>query len=172
MSTAAGLACDERTTRWESFIAWLKKSFGWLLAKAQTNATLGQSFVYADAPLPDWVLLGEYGNGGSKSAGRLEIVRLPTEDGDAIPIGLYRNGRFHAIHPDHLGTPLLITDEANLPVWQWHYTAFQAKKPTGVMKATPKPRHAYAKSRVVRRPCQKQPGRCRCRPPILAHADR
>ena len=41
------------------FINWLKKNFGWLFAKAQANATLGQSFVYADAPLPEWALLGE-----------------------------------------------------------------------------------------------------------------
>ena len=125
------------------FIAWLKKNFGWLFAKAQANATLGQSFVYADAPLPEWALLGEYGNGGSKSAGRLEIVWLPTEEGGAIPIGLYRNGRFYAIHPDHLGTPRLITDEANLPVWQWPYSAFGANKPTGILKATQKPKQAW-----------------------------
>ena len=125
------------------FIAWLKKNFGWLFARAQANATLGQSFVYADAPLPAWALLGEYGNGGSKSAGRLEIVWLPTDDGNAIPIGLYRNGRFYAIHPDHLGTPRLITDDAAKPVWQWPYSAFGANKPTGVLKATTKPRQAF-----------------------------
>ncbi len=127
----------------EGFISWLKKNFGWLFAKAQANATLGQSYVYADAPLPEWALLGEYGNGGSKSTGRLEIVWLPTEDGNAIPVGLYRNGRLHAIHPDHLGTPRLITDEANLPVWQWPYSAFGANKPTGILKTTPKPKQAY-----------------------------
>lgn len=131
------------------FIAWLKKNFGWLFAKAQANATLGQSFVYADAPLPEWALLGEYGNGGSKSAGRLEIVWLPTEEGGAIPIGLYRNGRFYAIHPDHLGTPRLITDEANLPVWQWPYSAFGANKPTGILKATQKPKQAYTNEPVL-----------------------
>ena len=125
------------------FINWLKKNFGWLFAKAQANATLGQSFVYADGPLPTWALLGEYGNGGSKSAGRLEVIWLPTEDGGAIPIGLYRNGRFHAVHPDHLGTPRLITDEANLPVWQWPYSAFGANKPTGILKATQKPKQAW-----------------------------
>ncbi len=72
------------------FINWLKKNFGWLFAKAQANATLGQSFVYADAPLPEWALLGEYGNGGSKSAGRLEILWLPAEDGNAIPVPRHR----------------------------------------------------------------------------------
>ena len=131
------------------FIAWLKKNFGWLFARAQANATLGQSFVYADAPLPEWALLGEYGNGGSKSAGRLEVIWLPTEDGGAIPIGLYRNGRFHAVHPDHLGTPRLITDEANLPVWQWPYSAFGANKPTGILKATQKPKQAYTNEPVL-----------------------
>jgi RHS repeat-associated protein len=125
------------------FIAWLKKNFGWLFARAQANATLGQSFVYADAPLPEWALLGEYGNGGSKSAGRLEVLWLPTEDGGALPIGLYRNGRFYAIHPDYLGTPRLITNDANEPVWQWPYSAFGANKPTGILKATQKPKQAY-----------------------------
>jgi len=33
-----------------------------------------------------YILIGEYGNGGSKSVGRLEIVWLPTEDGNAIPV--------------------------------------------------------------------------------------
>ena len=130
------------------FINWLKKNFGWLFAKAQANATLGQSFVYADAPLPPWALLGEYGNGGSKSAGRLEILWLPTEDGNVIPVGLYRNGRFHAIHPDHLGTPRLITDDAAKPVWQWPYSAFGANKPSGILKATPKPKQAWTNEPV------------------------
>jgi len=125
------------------FIAWLKKGFGWLFNRAQQNATLGDSYVYADGPLPEWALLGEYGNGGSKSVGRLEYLWLPTEDGNAIPIGLYRNNRFYAIHPDHLGTPRLITDDANQPVWQWPYSAFGANKPTGVLKATQKPRQAF-----------------------------
>jgi len=133
----------------EGFINWLKKNFGWLFAKAQANATLGQSFVYADAPLPEWALLGEYGNGGSKSTGRLEIIWLPTEDGNAIPVGLYRNGHFHAIHPDHLGTPRLITDDANKPVWQWPYSAFGANKPSGILKATPKPKQAWTNEPVL-----------------------
>ena len=120
-----------------------------MFAKAQANATLGQSFVYADAPLPEWALLGEYGNGASKSAGRLEIVWLPTEDGGALPIGLYRNGRFHAVHPDHLGTPRLITDDAAKPVWQWPYSAFGANKPTGILKATQKPKQAYTNEPVL-----------------------
>ena len=131
------------------FIAWLKKGFGWLFDKAQANATLGQSFVYADAPLPEWALLGEYGNGGSKSAGRLEIIWLPTDDGSALPVGLYRNGRFYAIHPDHLGTPRLITDDANQPVWQWPYSAFGANKPTGILKATAKPKQAFTNEPVL-----------------------
>ena len=131
------------------FIAWLKKGFGWLFDKAQANATLGQSFVYADAPLPEWALLGEYGNGGSKSAGRLEIIWLPTDDGGALPVGLYRNGRFYAVHPDHLGTPRLITDDANQPVWQWPYSAFGANKPTGILKATAKPKQAFTNEPVL-----------------------
>ena len=122
------------------FITWLKSNFGWLFAQAQTNATLGQSYVYDDNATPN--LLGEYGNGGSKSAGRVEYIYLPTEDGNSIPIGLYKGGRFLAVHTDHLGTPRLITDDTNKPVWQWPYSAFGDNKPTGILKATTNPKAA------------------------------
>lgn len=126
-----------------SFTAWLKKNFGWLFSQAQANATLGQSYVYDDSVLGDTPnLLGEYGNGGAKSAGSMEYLWLPTESGQAIPIGLYRNKRFYAIHSDHLGTPRLITDDAGKPVWQWAYSAFGDNKPTGILKATANPKAA------------------------------
>ena len=64
-------------------------------------------------------------------------------------MGLYRNGRFYAIHPDHLGTPRLITDDANQPVWQWPYSAFGANKPTGILKATAKPKQAFTNEPVL-----------------------
>ena len=122
------------------FITWLKSNFGWLFAQAQANATLGQSYVYDDSATPN--LLGEYGNGGTKSTGRIEYIYLPTEDGNSIPIGLYKGGRFLAIHTDHLGTPRLITDDTSKPVWQWPYSAFGDNKPTGILKATPNPKAA------------------------------
>jgi RHS repeat-associated protein len=70
---------------------------------------------------------------------------LPTEDGsgDAVPIGLYRNGKFFAVHSDHLNTPRKITDETNKLVWQWPYSAFGDNKPTGILKATVNPNNAY-----------------------------
>ena len=55
---------------------------------------------------------------------------------------MYRNGKFFAIHTDHLGTPRLMTNEDAKPVWQWPYSAFGNNKPTGVLKATPNPRAA------------------------------
>ena len=126
------------------FITWLKSNFGWLFAQAQTNATLGQSYVYDDSATPN--LLGEYGNGGTKSTGRIEYIYLPTEEGNgngnSIPIGLYKGGRFLVIHTDHLGTPRLITDDTNKPVWQWPYSAFGDNKPTGILKATTNPKAA------------------------------
>ena len=130
------------------FIAWLKSNFSWLFATAQTNATLGQSYVYADASsqLPGYALLGEYGNGGASSGGRLEYIWLPTEgdgSGDALPIGLYKNGNFFAVHSDQLNTPRKITDEANKLVWQWPYSAFGENKPTGILKATVNPNNTY-----------------------------
>ena len=125
------------------FITWLKSNFGWLFAQAQANATLGQSYVYDDANLGSTPnLLGEYGNGGTKSAGRIEYIWLPTEDGQSIPIGIYKGGRFLAVHSDHLGTPGLITDDTSKPVWQWPYSAFGDNKPTGILKATPNPKAA------------------------------
>jgi RHS repeat-associated protein len=132
------------------FITWLKKNFGWLFAQAQQNATLGQSYVYGDGPLNSYNLLGEYGNGGSKSAGRMEYIYLPpstgsgqaTETGTAQLIGLYKNNRFYAVHTDHLGTPRQITDDTNKVVWQWAYSAFGDNKPTGILKATTNPRAA------------------------------
>ena len=87
-------------------------------------------------------LLGEYDNGSAVGRGRMEYIWLPTEDGNAIPIALYRNAKFFAIHTDHLGTPRLVTDQDNKPVWQWPYSAFGQAKPTGVLKATPNPKAA------------------------------
>ena len=132
------------TTLGTTYIDWLKKNFAWLFAAAQTNATLGQSYVYADsdAQLPSYAMLGEYGNGSASGTGRLEYIWLPTEDGQATPIGLFRSNRFFAIHSDHLNTPRLITDDTNKAVWQWPYSAFGDNKPTGILKATLNPNNA------------------------------
>ena len=125
------------------YITWLKKNFAWLFVKAQADASIGTAFTYADEQLPVWAVLGEYDNGSAKGAGRTEYLWLPTEDqSQAIPVGMFRNGRFFAVHSDHLGTPRLVTDEQNKPVWQWPYSAFGNNKPTGVLKATTNPRSA------------------------------
>lgn len=85
-------------------------------------------------------MLGEYDNGSANGTGRTEYIWLPTDDantgGGAIPVGMYRNGKFFAIHTDHLGTPRLMTDSPNKPVWQWPYSAFGNNKPTGILKPT------------------------------------
>jgi RHS repeat-associated protein len=133
-----------------SFIDWLKKNFGWLFAQAQANATLGQSYVYSDDNLGGTpVLLGEYGNGGNKSAGRIEYMYLPLEDGTSMPIGLMKANRFYAIQADHLHTPRLIRDDAHKPVWQWAYSAFGDNKPSGLLKATPNPKAAITNQPVL-----------------------
>jgi RHS repeat-associated protein len=62
---------------------------------------------------------------------------------------MYRNGKFFAIHSDHLGTPRLMTDDTNKPIWQWPYSAFGSNKPTGVLKATPNPRAALTNQPVL-----------------------
>jgi YD repeat-containing protein len=104
-----------------SYIDWLKKNFQWLFATAQANTSVGTAFTYADEQLPSWALLGDYDNGSAKGAGRSEYIWLPTEDGGATPVGMYRNGKFFAVHSDHLGTPRLVTNGvavALLCVWQ------------------------------------------------------
>ena len=57
-----------------------------------------------------------------------------------------RNGKLLAIHTDHLGTPRLLTNDQNTPVWQWPYSAFGNNKPTGTLKATTNPRAAVTNS--------------------------
>ena len=119
------------------FMNWLKKQFGWMFTKGSgSKSSVGTVFIYGDGEIPQWALLGEYDNGSAFGRGRTEYIWLPTEDGNAIPIGMYRNGKFFAIHTDHLGTPRLMTDQDNKPVWQWPYSAFGNNKPTGPLLAT------------------------------------
>ncbi len=115
----------------EGFVAWLKQRFDWLFAASGTDALLGTVYLYGDGELPIWALLGEYDNGSAAGRGRTEYIWLPLEDGSAVPVGLYRNGKLYAVHTDHLGTPRLVTDEERRPVWQWPYSAFGSNKPTG-----------------------------------------
>jgi RHS repeat-associated protein len=141
--TNGNLTTPDANTLGTGFVDWLRTNFSWLWATAQTNATLGNSYLYAEptpgasqGSLPSWALLGEYGNGGASSTGRTEYLWLPTQDGQAIPIGLYRGGKLYAIQSDHLGTPRLITNETNTPQWQWPYSAFGDNNPTGILKPT------------------------------------
>jgi RHS repeat-associated protein len=129
------------STLGSGFITWLQANFGWLFAQAQVDATLGQSYVYADGSLGSYNLLGEYGNGGSQSQGRTEYLWLPAPTGQGQPaqlIGIYQNNRFYATHTDHLGTPRRMTDDAAQVVWQWSYSAFGDNPPSGVLKSSPK----------------------------------
>ena len=128
----------------QDYVAWLKRQFAWMFNQTGSTSSLGTAYLYADADtgLGQHSLLGEYGNGATRSKGRTEYIWLPLEDGKSQPIGMLRNGKLFAIHPDHLGTPRLVTDEDNTPVWQWPYSAFGDNKPTGILKATPNPRAA------------------------------
>uniref|UniRef100_UPI0037838DBC RHS repeat-associated core domain-containing protein n=1 Tax=Caenimonas koreensis TaxID=367474 RepID=UPI0037838DBC len=149
--TQAEQTLPDETTLDAGFIAWLKKSFGWLFTNSitTTGAGLGTAYVYGDGPIPAWAMLGEYDNGSAVGKGRTEYIWLPTQDGQALPVGMYRNGKFYAVHADHLGTPRLITDEANKPVWQWPYSAFGNNAPTGVLQATPNPKQAITNQPVL-----------------------
>jgi RHS repeat-associated protein len=51
-------------------------------------------------------------------------------------VGLYREGRFYAVHSDHLGAPRYITDDTRRPVWQWPYSPFGNNKPSGLLMVT------------------------------------
>jgi RHS repeat-associated protein len=128
---AGELAVPNSDTLGEGFVAWLKSRFAWLFNPARTDALLGTVYLYGDGELPAWALLGEYDNGSARGAGRTEYIWLPLEDGSAIPVGFYRNGKLFAVHTDHLGTPRLVTDDERRPVWQWPYSAFGNNKPTG-----------------------------------------
>ncbi|MBC5768345.1 DUF6531 domain-containing protein [Ramlibacter albus] len=119
-----------------SFTNWLRKNFGWLFAQGKGKASLGQAFVYGDGEIPSWALLGEYDNGTSGSKGTGEFIWLPTRDGLATLVGMYRNGKLYAIHTDHIGTPRLITDAAKQPVWQTPYSAFLNNEPSDVLSTT------------------------------------
>jgi RHS repeat-associated protein len=121
----------------QSFVDWLLTNFGWRFAQAQLDATLGQAYVYDDGQLGSTpMLLGEYGNGGSNAAGRSEYIWLPTESGQAIPMGLYKEFSFSAIHSDHLGTPRRMTNSNNYALWQWPYSAFGDNAPSGMLTPT------------------------------------
>ncbi|MGE0498587.1 MAG: RHS repeat-associated core domain-containing protein [Ramlibacter sp.] len=133
----------------QDFISWLKSNFKWLFAQAQANTSIGTGYTFADGHLPEWAVLGEYDNGSAAGKGRTEYIWMPTEDGGAIPVGMFRNGKFFAIHTDHLGTPRLVTNEDNKPVWQWPYSAFGSNKPTGILKATPNPKAAITNQPVL-----------------------
>jgi RHS repeat-associated protein len=110
---------------------------------------LGTSYSYGEGQLPSWAMTGEYGNGGANSSGRTEYIWLPTDDGSAIPVGMFRSNRFYAIHSDHLGTPRLMTDDTAKPVWQWAYSAFGGNKPTGVLKVTTNPNTAFTSAPLL-----------------------
>ena len=110
------------------------KNFGWLFAKGNgAKTSIGTAFVYGSGEIPSWALLGEYGNGSATGKANAEYIWLPTNDGGAIPVGMYSNGKLYAVHPDHLGTPRLITDSAKSVVWQWPYSAFLDNEPSGVL---------------------------------------
>lgn len=124
----------------QGFVNWLRKQFGWLFTgQGRSKASIGIAFVYDE----EGNLLGEYDNGSAAGKGRTEYLWLPTEDpstgsgqATAVPIGIYRIGKFYAVHSDHLGTPRLITDEGAKPVWQWPYSAFGSNQTTGPLAAS------------------------------------
>ena len=135
----------------ESHIDWLKENFKRLFETEDDDTRVGTAYSFADEQLPSWALLGDYDNGSAKGAGRSEYIWLPTEDGSATPVGMYRNSKFFALHSDHLGTPRLVTSDTNTPVWQWPYSAFGNNRPTGVLKAKANPKGVLTNNPVLLR---------------------
>ncbi|MBC7706264.1 MAG: hypothetical protein H7274_20225, partial [Rhodoferax sp.] len=132
------------------FVNWLKTNFHWMYAQALADASIGTAYIYGgDNELPAYALLAELDNGSAVSKGRTEYIYLPTQDGSATLVGLYRGGKFLAVHTDHLGTPRLMTDEVHTAVWQRPYAGFGMTQPTGVFKATPNPKAVITNSTVV-----------------------
>lgn len=120
----------------KEFVNWLRTNFGWLFGPAKAKNGMGRAFVHADGPLPSWALLGEYDDGGAAATRVTEYIWLPTAGGNAVLVGLFRNGAFYSVHPDHLGTPRLVADAENKVVWQWPYSAFGNNRPVGVLRTT------------------------------------
>ena len=126
------------------FMNWLKKQFGWMFTKGRAQSSVGMAFVYGDGEIPAVGDAGRVrqrqrawaGAGRSTSGCRPKMAGHPGRD--------VQDGKFYAIHTDHLGTPRLMTDAGNKPVWQWPYSAFGNNKPTGVLKATANPKQAMA----------------------------
>jgi RHS repeat-associated protein len=115
-----------------SFLSWLESMFGWNMPNGNAKSTLGMAYIYDEQGNS----LGEYDNGSAQGSGRTEYIWLPTDSGQSILVGMYKNGSFYQVHTDHLGTPRLVTDSTKTPVWQWPYSAFGNNKPTGPLSAT------------------------------------
>jgi len=130
----ADQAIPDAATLGAGFVEWLRSRFGWMFSQAGAATMLGTAYVWGDGDIPPWALLGEYDNGSAGGKGRTEYVWLPLEGGSAIPVAFFRGGRFYAVHTDHLGSPRLVTDDANEPVWQWPYSAFGEVEPVGVVR--------------------------------------
>ncbi len=96
----------------------------WNPAKSEAEH-LGWAYVYDE----DGSLLGEYGMGGSQSAGQSQYLYLPTSQGP-IPMAADIDSRLYAIHTDHLGTPRRLTQADGQAAWQWAYSAYGDEAPT------------------------------------------
>lgn len=64
----------------------------------------------------DHRLLGEYNDDGTV---RQETVWLGN-----LPVATVQNGTVYYIHSDHLGTPIVISDQSNVEVWRWDSDPF------------------------------------------------
>jgi len=68
-------------------------------------------------------LFGEYDAAGTPQR---EYIYL-----DNTPIAVWTGGKVYALHPDHLGSPRVVTDNTGAVVWNWKGEPFGATAPTG-----------------------------------------
>jgi RHS repeat-associated protein len=109
-----------------SLLQTLRDFFTQLWNPAKSEAEhLGWAYVYDE----EGSLLGEYGMGGSQSAGQSQYIYLPTAQGP-IPMAAEIDNRLYAIHTDHLGTPRRLTQANGQAAWQWAYSAYGDEAPT------------------------------------------
>uniref|UniRef100_UPI001E4A35E3 RHS repeat domain-containing protein n=1 Tax=Simplicispira lacusdiani TaxID=2213010 RepID=UPI001E4A35E3 len=117
---------DEEEPESPGLLKTLHAFFTRLWSPAKSDAEhLGWAYVYDE----EGSLLGEYGTGGSQSAGQSQFLYLPTQSGP-IPIAAEIDGRLYAIHTDHLGTPRRLTQADGQAAWQWAYTPYGDEAPT------------------------------------------
>ena len=106
----------ERFRRGATLASYVYNAEGQRVAKTAGGAT--QHFIYG----PDGALLGVY---DAATGAAIEEVLYRGR----VPVATVRGGAVYFIHTDHLGTPRLVTAQAQTVVWRWTSDPFGAATP-------------------------------------------